>query len=94
MATQQVTTLPIALKEWRRERAMSQATLASRAGVSEGLIAQIETGRRQPGLTNLMAIAEALRVDPHALAIIHVDLSKVAAMAPAITVPAVQEPAS
>ena len=73
MRTQQVTTLPVALKEWRRVRSMSQATLAKEAHVSEGLIAQIETGRRQPGLTNLLAIAKALGVNANALAIIHGD---------------------
>lgn len=79
MATQQVTTLPVALKEWRRVRHISQATLASKAGVSEGLIAQIETGRRQPGLVNLLAIAKVLEVDPKALAIIHGDYSALTA---------------
>lgn len=74
MAVQQVTVLPYALKEWRRERELSQEALAKRSGVSAGLIAQIETERRQPGLSNLLAIAKALRVDPRALAVIHVDL--------------------
>ena len=77
MRIQQVTTLPVALKEWRRVRSMSQATLAKEAHVSEGLIAQIETGRRQPGLTNLLAIARALEVNANALAIIHGDYSAV-----------------
>lgn len=78
MRTQQVTTLPVALKEWRRIRQISQATLAKRAEVSEGLIAQIETGRRQPGVANLLAIAKVLEVDPRALALIHADYSALA----------------
>lgn len=77
---QQVTVLPQALKAWRGERHLSQAALAELAGISEGLIAQIETGRRQPGLTNLIAIAAVLRVDPRALALVHVDLGPLVAV--------------
>lgn len=70
---QQVTVLPKGLRAWRAERGLSQAQLASATGhqVSEGLIAQIETGRRQPGLTNGRAIASALGVDLEAFAIVH-----------------------
>lgn len=74
---QQVSVLPKGLKAWRRERNFSQADLAAATGhkVSEGLIAQIETGRRQPGLSNALAIAKALGIDLEAVAVIHVDLS-------------------
>lgn len=64
--------LPDGVKAWRGERKMSQMDLAKAAGCSEGLIAQIETGRRQPGLENAVAIAEALGVKLSAFAIIHV----------------------
>lgn len=70
----QVTFLPKALPAWRRERGMSQAALAKRAGVSEGLIAQIETGKRNPGLGNALQIAEALGVEINAIAHVHVDI--------------------
>lgn len=65
--------LPVGLKAWRRERNLSQAGLAAATGhqVSEGLIAQIETGRRQPGLVNGRAIAAALGVELEAFAIVH-----------------------
>lgn len=68
--------LPAALKAWRKERGMSQAALAAATNhqVSEGLIAQIETGRRQPGLENGKAIAAALGVDVAAIALVHADL--------------------
>lgn len=72
---QQVQVLPEGLKAWRRERKMSQAALAAATGhqVSEGLIAQIETGRRQPGLANGRSIAAALGVDLEAFAIVFSD---------------------
>ena len=75
--------LPKAMKAWRAVRTMddgrpmSQADLAELANkiegasVSEGLIAQIETGRRQPGYTNAIAIAAALGVDLEAIAFVH-----------------------
>lgn len=71
----QVTLLPKALQAWRKERQWSQATLAKKAGVSEGLIAQIETGRRQPGIENALALASAIGVDIGAICFVHVDLS-------------------
>ncbi len=73
---QQVTMLPKAVKAWRKERKMSQAALGAGAEVSEGLIAQIETNRRQPGLTNALAIARTLGVELEAIAIVHVDLTE------------------
>ena len=69
---QQVSVLPDGIKAWRGERKMSQMDLARAAGCSEGLIAQIETGRRQPGLENAVAIADALGVKLSAFAVIHV----------------------
>jgi transcriptional regulator with XRE-family HTH domain len=78
---QQVTVLPLGLKAWRKERKFSQGALAERAGCSETLIALIETGRRQPGLGNALAIAEALEVPLQAFAVVHVDLDQLAALA-------------
>ncbi len=78
---QQVQVLPEGLKAWRKERGFSQAGLAAATNhqVSEGLIAQIETGRRQPGLSNGRVIAAALGVDLEAFAIVLSDESEVAA---------------
>lgn len=69
---QQVNMLPTGLKEWRKVRGLSQAGLAAATGheVSEGLIAQIETGRRQPGLANGRLIASALDVPLEAFAFV------------------------
>lgn len=70
---QQVDLLPAAIKEWRRERGLSQSELAREAKCSEGLIAQIETGRRQPGIVNAQNIAKALGVSLYALGRVFVD---------------------
>ncbi len=78
MKTSPVTVLPAALKAWRGERGMSQQDLAEAADLSAGLIGLIGTGRRQPGLANLLSIARALDVSPHAIALVHVDLSALA----------------
>lgn len=78
---QQVRLLPKAIKAWRKQRELSQMDLARAAGCSEGLIAQIETGRRQPGLTNAVGIARALGVELGALGDIYVDDSTLAAAA-------------
>ena len=81
--------LPDALKVRRKERGLSQAALATATGkqCSEGLIAQIETGRRQPGLANAVAIAKALDVPLSAIALIYVSAEELAAASAAITVP-------
>jgi transcriptional regulator with XRE-family HTH domain len=41
---------------------MSQVELAKLAGLSVGYIARLETGRHDPTLTTLKALAKALRV--------------------------------
>lgn len=81
---QQVSVLPAAIKAWRAERQMSQSELATKANVSEGLIAQIETARRQPGLANAVAIAAALGVRLEAIAFVHVDAATLAAAQPEV----------
>lgn len=46
----------------RRERAISQTELASISGISASALSHYENGRRAPGLTNLIRIANALDV--------------------------------
>ena len=70
MPKRQVQVLPTGLKAWRRERDLTQAELAKRVGCSDTLIALIETGRRQPGYDNAIAIAELLGVELEAFAIV------------------------
>ena len=51
------------IKERRAELKISQAALAKRAGVSQGTIAQIESGRNQ-GSAKIIDLARALNVAP------------------------------
>lgn len=50
------------LREARRARSLSLRTLADRVGVSPSLISQIETGRANPSVSTLYAIAAELDV--------------------------------
>jgi len=52
---------PQELKDLRRRAGLTQAELAKRAGVSQSLIARIETGTVNPRLSTLMRIYTALR---------------------------------
>ena len=54
--------LAIRLKRLRKRRRLTQAELAKRARLSPGYIARLETGRDDPTLTTLKALAKALRV--------------------------------
>lgn len=57
----------------RSQRDFSQERLAKAVGVTPGMIALIETGRRQPGADLLERIAETLDVDQDAIAFIETD---------------------
>lgn len=70
MSRPAVTVLPDALKAWRGQRGISQETLAKAVEVSPGMIALIETERRQPSFDLLVKIAAELDVPPGALALI------------------------
>jgi len=50
------------IKALREKRGLSQETLATRAGISRGYLARLETGRHEPTLTTLGKIARALKV--------------------------------
>lgn len=73
MRRQEVRCLPEALKTWRKQRDMSQKTLAALSGVSPTLIAMIETGDRQPSRLNAEDIAKALGVPLEAIAFVYPD---------------------
>lgn len=51
----------------RREKSLTQEQVAASSGISQQYISGIESGRRNPTLTTLYALAEALGVS-------HVDL--------------------
>ena len=50
------------LKKIRKSKGLSQVTLATNADLSQGLVGDIESGRRNPTLTSIEKIAIALDV--------------------------------
>lgn len=52
-----------AIKVWRNYRGLSQNQLAEAAGISQAYLAQIETGKREGGISVYQAVAEALSVN-------------------------------
>ncbi|NLZ53719.1 MAG: transcriptional regulator [Thermoanaerobacteraceae bacterium] len=52
------------IKKIRHERNITQAELAEKAGVSAGLIGQIESGKVEPSIKTLEKIAAALSLSP------------------------------
>ena len=56
------------LREWRWYRAMSQADLAQRAGVTEATISRLEQpGHSPPRPSTVRKLADALEIAPHEL---------------------------
>jgi transcriptional regulator with XRE-family HTH domain len=52
------------LKRHRTRRALTQAKLAERAGVTTATVARIERDEIEPRMTTLRKLAHALEVDP------------------------------
>jgi len=52
------------LKKQRTRRALTQAQLAKRAGVTTATVARIERDEIEPRMTTLGKLAQALEVDP------------------------------
>lgn len=55
------------IRKARTDAGLSQRQLAAKVGVSDGLVGQWETHRKDPGRDNLFKIAEATLVDPTSL---------------------------
>lgn len=55
------------LREQREHRGLSQESMALEADVDRTFISQIERGLRQPTLTTLCKLAEALDIQPSTL---------------------------
>ena len=55
------------LRKYRRERGLSQMTLAELCGTSTSYIGQIEIGNRFPSLEMTEKIAKALKIKPYLL---------------------------
>jgi len=61
------------LRKCRRERGISQATLAEKCGTSTSYIGQIEIGNRFPSLELIEKLAKVLQIRPHLLFFIESD---------------------
>jgi transcriptional regulator with XRE-family HTH domain len=59
-----ILTIAAAIRSARRVRGVSQDTLARRLGMKQSIISRIELGQRSVSLLELIALAEALRLDP------------------------------
>lgn len=64
MIAEQEKRVVLRLKEIREKTQLSQLELSFRSGVSQNMIAYIETGKRTPTLTTLLKLCNALNVTP------------------------------
>lgn len=55
------------LRTLRKQKGLSQLRLSEMAGLSSSIVGDIETGRRNPTLTTIGKLAEALDVPVHQL---------------------------
>jgi len=55
------------VRELREKRSLSQTKLAELAGLNRNYVGDVERGRRNPCLDNIIRIAEALNVPPSEL---------------------------
>lgn len=51
------------IRAWREYKQIKVRELAKRAGITSSYLSQIETGKRNPTIDTLKAIAEALAID-------------------------------
>jgi transcriptional regulator with XRE-family HTH domain len=55
------------LRKLREERELSQERLSQLSGLNRNYVSDVERGRRNPCLFNIVRLAEALEVDPSEL---------------------------
>jgi len=55
------------LKKWRKNRGISQKTLAERCDAAHSYIRQIESGRGHPSFIFIGKLAHALNIEPYQL---------------------------
>ena len=65
--TDQLASFASKVRDFRKSRGLSQATLAETAGLDRKTISRIENSRYSPSLTSMFAIADALEVEPKEL---------------------------
>ncbi len=51
------------LKAFRKHRGLSQSALGELSGIGQGLISEIESGKKQGSIDTLKALSDALNVD-------------------------------
>lgn len=65
--SEQEKTVILRLKQEREKQKLSQLELAFKSGVSQNMIAYIETGKRTPTLSTLIKLCNALNINPSVL---------------------------
>lgn len=55
------------LKQLREDRGLTQLDLATKMKLPSAMVSHYETGRRKPGLDNILALIKALKCDPNDL---------------------------
>ena len=55
------------IKTCREISRLSQAELATKAGISQGFLAMIESGKKVPTITSVLKICQALEIAPEYL---------------------------
>ena len=61
---EQARRLAVRLREEREKRHISQIDLALKAGLSQNIVAFIETGKRSPNILTIFKICSALEISP------------------------------
>lgn len=64
---EQAKSLATRLREEREKRHISQIDLALEAGLSQNIVAFIETGKRSPNVLTILKICNALKISPATL---------------------------
>lgn len=62
MDMEQILTFKESLLELRKERGIGQVELARAIGVSKGIVSLWENGKREPTLSNLLALSDFFQV--------------------------------
>lgn len=55
------------IKTCREIARLSQAELAEKAGISQGFLAMVESGKKVPTITSILKISQALEISPEYL---------------------------
>jgi transcriptional regulator with XRE-family HTH domain len=57
----------LVVRELRKERKLSQESLADEAALDRTFLSQLETGRKQPSLLTILRLAQALQIEASVL---------------------------